>query len=229
MKRYQWEILQHGELPLRPDGRIDQTADHLCTSVLLWPEGESLTPENTLITDPCFAGERAADALLRLQEIGFDRLTIGRYFVTHPHHDHMPFLNFAFPLKGNPFSQNPLEDMRLIACPGHHPQLQALCFRDGQDQNIWIVSDAVLDREWLLAWNYYYPNGYFSDEIITTWRSVAQICAGADLIVPGHGEPIVVTADLLHELIAGFPRAKHAEDCPDVIEMLKRQVANFKK
>ena len=38
--RYEWTILQVGELPLRPDNRVDPGAEHRCTSVLIWPEGE---------------------------------------------------------------------------------------------------------------------------------------------------------------------------------------------
>jgi hypothetical protein len=81
----------------------------------------------------------------------------------------------------------------------------------------------VLDRQWLEAWQYYWPNGYAMPEIVETWRSVAKIVATADTIVPGHGPPIRVDAELVHGLAQGFTNAEYARECPDVLASLKRR------
>jgi hypothetical protein len=82
----------------------------------------------------------------------------------------------------------------------------------------------VLDREWLLAWAYYWPNGYSREEIVQTWRSVAAVLR-ADVIVPGHGAPIDVTPELCDELCRGFDRAEHASECGDVRDRIRRRFA----
>jgi hypothetical protein len=77
----------------------------------------------------------------------------------------------------------------------------------------------------LLNWHYYWPNGYDADEVIQTWRTVAAILTGADVVIPGHGPAFKVTADLLRDLIELFPEAPYAASCPDVMATLAaRQV-----
>ena len=53
-QRFNWLLLQEGALPLRPDGSNDLKAEHVCSSVLIWPTGEEPGPDNTVVTDPCF-------------------------------------------------------------------------------------------------------------------------------------------------------------------------------
>lgn len=69
-----------------------------------------------------------------------------------------------------------------------------------------------------------WPNGYLRDEIVETWRSMAKILETAQVVIPGHGPPIHVDADLLQTLIDGFPRAPHSDHCPDVVEILKQRL-----
>ena len=106
-----------------------------------------------------------------------------------------------------------------VPCPGHAPDLQALRF-PSESGEVWIVGDAILSLEWLLDWRYYWPNGYDVDEVIQTWRSVAAILAGAEVVIPGHGPTFKVTAALLRDLVEGFPKAPSAAKCPDVLATL---------
>lgn len=228
MRRYQWQVIQLGGLPLRPDGSYDGQIPYCCTSVMVWPDGAAPSPQNTILTDPCLIGPDYYASIKTLDEIGHHISNIGHYFVTHPHYDHLPA--FAIPdrpLNGKPFF--PTDDsFRLIHCPGHHAMLRALAFQNGENRQVWIVGDAVLDETWLRAWGYYWPNGYSPAEIVQTWRSVAQICTEADVIIPGHGEAIIVNQDLLQNLINAFPQASHAADCPDVREILATRLSKFK-
>jgi glyoxylase-like metal-dependent hydrolase (beta-lactamase superfamily II) len=121
--------------------------------------------------------------------------------------------------------QEPLDGIRALPCPGHAADLRALAFTSIKDERVWVVSDAVLDEQWLRAWGYYFPNQYSDDEIIETWRSVGTIFAEADVIVPGHGAPIQVNRALMETLIAGFPSAKYSSACPDVLEALNKRLA----
>ena len=89
---------------------------------------------------------------------------------------------------------------------------------------VWVASDAILNLEWLRAWQYYYPNRYNADEVIDTWRSLACILSEADIVIAGHGVEIEVTADLLAELLESFPDAPYADHCPDVAEMLRARL-----
>jgi len=229
---YQWAILQQGQLPLRPGREFDQTAEHRCTAVLVWPEGEAPTGQNTLLTDPCFSTRGLAEAAAVLS--GFAGFSLGdarRLFVTHPHHDHVP--NLPAIATATDFSMfEPDVDAGLpgfaaVPCPGHFPTLRSLAFHDAEGRRVWIVGDAVLSEEWLRAWEYYWPNGYGRADIVQTWRSVAVILSGADVVIPGHGPPVRVTAPLLEDLLAGFPGADHAADCPDAAETLRRRLASL--
>jgi hypothetical protein len=83
-----------------------------------------------------------------------------------------------------------------------------------------VTGDAVINLEWLRAWEYYWPNCYQKAEILQTWVSVAKILSVADLIIPGHGHPIKVTSELLAHLIDTFAQAEHAEACPNVEQTL---------
>jgi hypothetical protein len=71
---------------------------------------------------------------------------------------------------------------------------------------------------------FYWPNEYAVEEIIETWRSVGTILASADVVVPGHGAPLVVDAGLLETLIDRFPQAAYSRECPDVLELLERRL-----
>ena len=227
---YHWTLLQQGTLPLRPSGLSYATVAHACSAALVWPEGQAPSPHNTVLTDPCFteAGRREAEAQLR--HLGASFADVGHIFVTHPHLDHLPMLPHSQDLASLPLFRPgacpALARLAAVGCPGHDPVLTCLVFPSGEDE-VWIVGDAVLDREWLEAWAYYVPNGYTSGEVVETWRSLARILCRADVVVPGHGPPIRVTAPLVEQLAATFPRAPYADQCPDVRDVLLERLARF--
>ncbi len=226
--RYEWVVLQDGQLPLRPEGWVDTSVEHRSTAALIWPEGERPNEKNTLLVDPYFTDrgfEQAAPLLDRLA-LAFDR--IGRMFVTHPHFDHCLQLPTGLDLEGPPpFCRDdggPLGGLRLVPCPGHERSLHALAFTSSEGEEVWIVGDAVLDEPWLRAWGYYWPNGYSARRIVETWHSLATILSGADVVVPGHGPPIPVTPALVRTLLTSFPAAEHADQCPEVGEALETRL-----
>lgn len=201
--RYEWMILQQGRLPLRPNGLVIPFTEHRCTSVLVWPEGQDPSRENTVIVDPCFTSQGFRRARRALATLGLCLDDMGRVVITHAHEDHRGH----FPGKANcPALLDSAAGalgpgLRAAPCPGHSPDLRALVFRSISDEEVWIVGDAVLDVSWLKAWKYYWPNAYGREEIIQTWRSAAVVLSHADVIVPGHGEPIRVTSSLIGSLL----------------------------
>lgn len=228
--RLQWSILQEGNLPLRPDRRAIPGA-HICTVVLIWPEGRPPARDNALVIDPCFNVRGWEAAVGRLADLGAAPTDIGFYFECHPHGDHRLLIPGQDPLASGRCSDeltwerlddpaSHLPAIEIVSCPGHHARMRCLRFSD-QEGEVWIASDAVLDREWLVAWEYYWPNQYSMPDVIETWKSVARIVAAADVIVPGHGAPIRVDAELLHELVERFPLAEYAAECPDVLATLR--------
>lgn len=221
---YQWIILQTGSLPLRPNGRR-QSCHHACTSVLVWPEGQTPTADNAVLTDPCFTLSGHHGAAFVLRQLGTSFAELAQVFETHQHGDHMLYLPPPeSPLHFRAFRPGTLDGLRLVPCPGHSEDMTALDFTSA-GRAVWVVGDAVLDEEWLRAWGYYWPNAYDAAEVVQTWRSVARIVAAADTIVPGHGPPFDVTPALARELLAAFPRAEFAASCPDVAETLRRRAA----
>lgn len=226
--RYDWVMLQQGELPLRPEGWVDPSAEHRSTSTLIWPEGERPTRDNTLLADPYFTdrGFREASSVLARLGLPFDE--IGRIFVTHPHFDHCLQLPADVTAAGPPPFESgdagPLAGVRRMPCPGHERSLHALVLRATSGEEVWIVGDAILDEPWLRAWGYYWPNRYGPSDVVETWRSVATILARADVIVPGHGRPITVTPGLLEHLLADFPAARYSERCVEVGEIIERRL-----
>ncbi len=223
--RFQWAILQHGSLPLRPSGAISHAVEHRCTCVLVWPEKESPSPQNTVLADPCFTVDGYNAALGLLRRLHFSLEDAGWVFVTHQHMDHLPGWPGEPPgLRLRPFDPAAAPaGLRAVLCPGHEADLHALAFRSDADEEVWIVGDAILDEEWLPTWGYYWPNGYGREEIIGTWRSVAKIVSSADIIVPGHGDPIRVTPFLVRELLERFPKAL-ALECSEVISALESRI-----
>jgi glyoxylase-like metal-dependent hydrolase (beta-lactamase superfamily II) len=228
MKRYQWRVLQEGTLALKPNRQLTPVAEHRPTVVLLWPEGEPPTPRNTLLTDPYFTDWGFEQARCSLQEIGISFASVGYIFVTHYHFDHMPRLpaqtpQYAFKLFV-PGENDHFPDVRVVDLPGHDPYLRGLAFTATTGERVWVVADAILNEDWLRAWEYYWPNGYGRDEIIQTWHSVAAIVSGADVVVPGHGLPFRVKPEQIPGLIVDFSHAEYAECCPDVVETLKKRM-----
>jgi len=116
--------------------------------------------------------------------------------------------------------------MEEIAIPGHAMDLVALRF-SARDGDVWIVGDGILNLEWLAAWSYYWPNAYGLDDIVETWRSVARILATADVVIPGHGPPIRVDANLLRVLLDAFSSAEHGWRCPEVADRLRERMERF--
>lgn len=223
-----WLVLQEGALPLRPDGSTRLEAEHVCTSVLIWPEGEKPGIENTLLTDPCFTTHGMAQARERLESVGCPLEETGSVFITHAGHwDHEPEVPAGVSRPAWRIVSPGQTEMATVHLPGHHPYLHALAF-NSRDGAIWVVGDAILDDEWLRAWRYYWPNEYTREEILQTWRSVSRIMASADVIVPGHGPPITVTPELLKELIDRFEDAKHWTTCPDVLECLEKRLDEYR-
>ncbi len=229
--RFNWLIVQDGALPLRPENRLDKHAEHRCTSVLLWPDGESPSVANTLLVDPCFTDAGYVQAVDRLETLGIAFEDVGHVFVTHLHGDHMLHLPWDVPSPRfrsfRPGRVAAFDGITQVNCPGHHPLLLALVFAMPDGRAAWAVGDAVLDEDWLRAWGYYWPNGYAPGDVIETWRSVSAILAQADVILPGHGPAITVTPDLLDDLLAAFPHAPYADHCPDVADVLRARLARL--
>jgi glyoxylase-like metal-dependent hydrolase (beta-lactamase superfamily II) len=223
MQRFDWLVVQEGQLPLRPDHRFTRV-EHRPTVTLIWREDESPNNENSVLVDPYFTSEGylKGQRVLRTAKIRFFGLS--NYFVTHPHYDHLLSLPMDVPVERFKRLQEPLDDMQAVECHGHSPELRALVFTSMKNERVWVVSDAILDDEWLRDWGYYFPNGYSDDEVVEHWRSIAKIFAKADVIVPGHGAPIRVSRELVEALIAGFPNAKYSSACPDVVEALKKRL-----
>lgn len=220
--RYQFTLLQFGQLPLRPGKRIDRTQEHRCTSALIWPVDAAPTPETAIVTDPCYTLVGCAAARKQADAAGIELNEVRWLFQTHSHLDHAPlFPSGGFPMLEDvaPDDKPILPDLEIWPCPGHAPDLRALVFRDAANRVVCVVGDAVLDREWLEAWGFYWPNMYLPIEVVETWRSLARLLE-ADLIIPGHGPAIEVTADLLGLLIERFPQAEYHDRCPEVLEAL---------
>jgi len=231
--RFSWLVLQEGSLPLRPVVTEYSMAPHACTSVLLWPEKEKPGSPPTIITDPCLTEQGYRNATLKLDKLGSSLRDIGLHFSTHEAHwDHA--LSIPGPTGGldwtalEPGKGRIPPGIQLVHLPGHEADLHALTFQAGEGK-IWIVGDAVLDEEWLLAWGYYWPNQYTEAEILQTWRSVARILAEADVVIPGHGTAVPVTPDLLAALARAFPDARCASKCPDVLETINKRLAGERK
>lgn len=235
---YQVRVLQAGSLPLRPDGTITGVP-HACTATLVWPENASPTRENSVVVDPSFngAGWRHAEAAMRHLGGGMD--SIGCFFETHEHADHVfEVLDVQARAAADALGwradhaparlSEPIDwpGISTFACPGHAPELRAfeVPTRDGR---VAIVGDAILDREWLLAWEVYWPNGYGAAEIVETWRSLAALLERADIIVPGHGLPIRIDAELIERLLDGFSFAAHWAECADVAGRLRHVLDRF--
>jgi glyoxylase-like metal-dependent hydrolase (beta-lactamase superfamily II) len=226
-RRYYYKILQNGTLPLTPDGNYDRMVEHRCTTVLIWPEGESPSRANTVIVDPCFTARGFAEALAQLQELNLTFGEIGWLFVTHRHKDHHPNVaDFGVPVVWRPFQSGkdqPWPNLQIQRHRGHTPDLQTLTFSSATNQQVCVTGDAILGERWLRAWKYYWPNGYSPAEIVQTWESVALIVAMGDLIIPGHGQPFPVKKALVQDLLAHFADAEYADDCQEVVEILKRR------
>ncbi|MFC1742746.1 hypothetical protein ACFL35_02045 [Candidatus Riflebacteria bacterium] len=232
MNKFNFSVLQHGQIGLKPDGTKKSWLEHRCTSVLIWPEDSTPSCENSVVTDPCFIGSGIKDAEAILEFLGLDFETIFEVFITHRHFDHG--INLPRSQDDREFDyfqpgKNPtLAGIKTIPCPGHSRDLKALAFHSNTGQAVWIVGDAIIDREWLLDWKYYWPNGYRRNEIIQTWRSVGKIIASCGVIVPGHGSPFAVTYSLVEKLLLNFPSARHFDECDDILHLLEERLFQLK-
>jgi len=65
------------------------------------------------------------------------------------------------------------------------------------------------------------------DEIVQTWESLATILSQAEIIIPGHGEAIRMTASLLQELLLSFQTAEYAERCQTIVPLLQKRLQQF--
>lgn len=228
-QRFAWAVLQSGQTPLQPDGTVRNEIEHRCSVVLVWPAGQVPQTDNTLLIDPCFTENGYAQALIVLDGLGATPEDIGMVFVTHLHPDHM--LHFPTQVEAPRFRPfRPVARPQVFtaihsaAVPGHHPSQEALHFQDDAGRQVWVTGDAVLGRAWLEAWTYFWPNGYAPLQIVETWRSVAQVLSHADVIIPGHDDPLPVTAELLQRLLETFPQAEFASRCPDVPRRLQARL-----
>ncbi len=229
-KRYRYIYLQTGEIPLDPLGNVDMSIEHRCSSVLIWPEKERPSPGNTILTDPCFTRNGIRNAQQAIGRLGISFDTIGRIFITHPHHDHIPKNRYSRELsrkkhfKGT--SSGRLSGVAVMSCPGHSPNLKTLLFNTDGGQSVCVAGDAILDTDWLNAWEYFRPNGYNAKEVVETWRSVVRILQAADIVIPGHGDSIHVTGELIKTLIRKFHRAEFSGRCPELKQELARAIGN---
>jgi glyoxylase-like metal-dependent hydrolase (beta-lactamase superfamily II) len=199
---------------------------------LIWPENAGPTKQNGVVIDPCFTRSGWQTAIKRLASVDAAPEDIGFFFESHPHGDHklhVPRRSLIGFRTHNPCEWKRLDsqaaelpELVFVPCPGHEAKLQSVRFYD-QTGETWIASDAVLNRDWLVAWEYYWPNVYSRQDVVETWRSVAKIVAAANTIIPGHGAPISVDAGLLEDLIERFPQAEYASQCPEVLEALKKR------
>lgn len=222
--------MQTGSLPLAPNGKLDFSIKHKCSSLLLWPDKEEPSSKNTILTDPCFTPKGLEIAQEKLESYQFPLDDIQYIFITHGHRDHLPtFILDKAKVKFIKDEPTPLSGITKVPCVGHAPDLESLTFYSNKSESIWIVGDAILNMEWLKAWGYYWPNRYSSKDIIKTWKSVAKIVANADIVIPGHGEAITITARLIQELIDLFPFAKHADKCFSVVPILKKRLEVLKR
>jgi glyoxylase-like metal-dependent hydrolase (beta-lactamase superfamily II) len=152
--------------------------------------------------------------------------------VTHRHGDHRP--NLSYFIGRTTFTDfqtgvaEALSGIEIVPYPGHTPKQQGLVFRSSSRQKVCVVGDAILDIDWLKAWMYYWPNVYQTSEIIQTWESVAKIFSYADLIIPGHGRPIIVTASLVKDLLSTFASAEHASKCQNVEQFLSTRLESLR-
>jgi glyoxylase-like metal-dependent hydrolase (beta-lactamase superfamily II) len=184
------------------------------------------------LTDPCFVAEDSAPLVDVLGDLGIGLRDIGRIYVTHPHHDHMPNVAGLSPdvsvMFGVVAAQLDLPvGISVTPCPGHHPMCASLALRTN-DGMAWVVGDAILGEDWLRAWRYYWPNDYRRPEIVETWRSVARILSAADIVVPGHGPPFRVDVSLINDLMDGFSSAEYSHDCPDVLQDLSQRIEQLR-
>jgi len=231
MSQFNYAILQPGSIRAKPSGRLLPFAEHRSTSAIIWPEGHSPSIETSILTDPCFTTDGYKHSIEVLNELGMTFADMGYVFITHPHDDH----TLRFP-PGTPKPTyrwfNPSDEIwssgiRTSSYPGHSVDLKSLIFRSSSGETVYIAGDAILNEEWLMAWQYYWPNRYSQAEIIQTWKSVAAIIASADVIVPGHGTPISVSVTLVEELLSGFPSAQHSESCEEVAQVLEKRLSEL--
>lgn len=232
--RYSFVVLQHGDIRDHPGGRQTPDAEHRCTSLLIRPAGERPCRDNTLLTDPCFYTRKGyGDALAALSNLAIGFADIGRYYLTHQHGDHQ--LRFASPAaeivirRVLPDTADVPVGMDIVPVPGHTDRgIAALVFQSPDHGTVWVPGDAILSEAWLRSWEVYAPQAYSPDHVRQQWHSVATIVSDADLIVPGHGEPVAVDAGLLEDLVAGFTKAPYAEDCPAVADSLRRRLETLR-
>lgn len=232
MNRFNYAICQPGNIEVKPDGRTISSLERQSSSVLIWPEGQSPSAENTILTDPCFTANGYAHALRVLSDYGLSLDAIGQVFITHQHADHTPCLPKGIPKQSfrrfDPEDEKWASGIRTFSCPGHSPDSQSLIFQIPSRDNVWIVGDAILNEEWLLAWQFFWPNVYTRAEIVQTWRSVAIIVANADVIIPGHGAPFSVSASLVEKLLFNFPKAKYSAQCSEVTQVLHNRLLELR-
>jgi glyoxylase-like metal-dependent hydrolase (beta-lactamase superfamily II) len=231
-RRFEWRIVQEGQLKIDLMGQV-QPVGGFCTITLIWPGDERPSSASALLVDPCFASNDYERATQMIEALDIDYLDMHRVFVTHLHHDHLPEVPSGVPQpRFAAYDITPVghsSGFDIIPLPGHEAKLKALVFPSQGGEKVWVVGDAVLNEEWLVAWAYYWPNQYSPAEIIDTWRSVAKVLATADVIVPGHGDAIRVDVDLLERTLANFPSAPHAERCWDVAETIKARLETIRE
>lgn len=87
--RYNWALLQKGQIPLRPNGTHYARAPfnrHYCSSIFIWHDGALPWRDRTVVIDPCWRiATQCHKAIIILKEMGICLYDIGYYFTTHIH------------------------------------------------------------------------------------------------------------------------------------------------
>jgi len=229
-QKYNYIILQQGSLTLKPDGMVDYNEEHRCTITLIWPIKSNLQKNNSLLIDPCFSNQSLLSANSILDDYKISLSEIQNFFITHNHSDHLPdysLTKITVDVNYIDKDDNSFIDIDIYPCPGHSDDSKCLYFKSKSNKNVCITGDTILNKDWLKAWQYYWPNGYTKEEVIKTWASVCQIVSNADIIIPGHGKPFNVTKDLLKYLIDNFSSAQYSYQSKNSIEIIKNRYNSF--
>ncbi len=151
-----------------------------------------------------------------LQFNGVDPADVTRVFITHFHWDHFGGIEHfgdaewychsrALTALRHPIRDRfvPLDDgdrvmpnVVVVHTPGHTPgHSSLLCSTETGTVRVAICGDAIINLAWLQSGHLWTFNGNFHG-VAEARRSIKKLLDSSDLIIPGHGQPFFVTADL---------------------------------